>query len=116
MTLDAQDYNGDISFLTTRSIKSRLKRNDGKSSGSEHAAELFNTELCSSEPPPQLHLHRLLSCDRVKAVAQHFLKQSVNCSGVSLLSLKNVKVSRDVALLVCQALQCAALKQLDFTN
>ena len=114
--MDAQYSNDGISFLTNRRIKSSLERNKSKSSGSEQAAKLFKTELCSSEPPPQLHLHRLLSCDRVKAVAQHFLKQSVNCSGVSLLSLKNVKVSRDVALLVCQALQCAALQQLDLTN
>ena len=115
LTLDAQYFNSGISDSAQEIITSRLKINK-RNIGSEQEAELFKTKLCSSEPPSQLLLHRLLSCDRVKAVAQHFLQQSVNCSGVSLLSLTNVKLSRDVALMVCQALQCAALQQLDLTN
>ncbi len=114
-----QEGNDGISFLTKGIIAPRLyinKRNKSKSSGSEQAAELFKTELCSSGPRPQLHLHELLSCDRVKAVAQHFLQKCVNCSLVTLLSLTNVKLSRDVAPLVCRALQSADLQQLDLTN
>ena len=104
-------------FLTKRNINSLLERNESKSSGSSLNAEQFKDALCSSKPPPhQLHLYELLSCGRVEAVAQHFLQKCVDCSHVSLLSLKNVKLSRDVAPLVCRALQSAALQQLDLTN
>ena len=112
-----QNGNPGYGFMAKRSINSHLERNKSKSSGSALKAEQFKDVLCSSKPlPHQLHLHELLSCGRVEAVAQHFLQKSVDCSHVSLLSLKNVKLSRDVAPLVCRALQSAALQQLDLTN
>ncbi len=121
MSFYLQEGNLGIGGSTLRKISSFLESNKSKSSGSELKAEQFKDDLCSSKPhPQQLHLHELLSCGRVEAVAQHFLQKSVNCSHVSMLvsmlSLKNVKLSRDVAPLVCRALQSAVLQQLNLTN
>jgi GTPase SAR1 family protein len=119
MMLVLQDANSGISFFTKRNITSALDRNKSNFSGAQ--AESYQSTLCSNQlaflgPPSELQLDRLISCHRVRAVAQYFLEKSVNCSSVTGLSLKNVKVVPDVMLLLCSALQRAALQQLDLTN
>ena len=50
------------------------------------------------------------------SVAEHFRAKAVDCSPLEELSLQGVKLAPDVMLLVCNALQGAALQALDVTN
>jgi hypothetical protein len=100
-----------------QAIKSIIIRNFKASSNAEQAADSYKRALCDLKScPPTLDLGRLLSAVRLRAVFEHFRKNSVDCSGLVVLSLKDVKVPPDVMQLLCSAVLVASLQTLDVTN
>ena len=118
MTLAVQDGNPGYGFIIKRSIKDLLQRNINSSSKSNKEADSHMAELIelSELKQPKLELDRLLSCERVAAVAQAFISKAVACCSLTSLSLRNVKMQYDVMHLVRSALHSATLQQLDVTN
>jgi GTPase SAR1 family protein len=103
-------------FFNRSSIRTRLERNSIRSKSND-AADGVRDSLCAlQECPALLNLQPLLSFDRVAAVAREFVSKGVACSSLTKLSLRNVKMQRDVMHLVCTALHSATLQQLDVTN
>ena len=77
-------------------------------------ADSYQAKLCRlSVCPPKLDLHQLLSSYRVKAVATTFMAQ---CSNLTRLSLRDVKMPPGVMHFVCTAFQSTRLQALDLSN